>query len=463
MEALVIGAGVAGLAAALDLSAAGVKVHILEARDRIGGRVHTLRLPDSPTLSGAAPLELGAEFIHGRPAGIFEIVRAAGLTACEVPERHRYAQAGKLAERHDLWPKMDQIFSRLARGTAPDQTFAQFLKGINADSEAKRMATSYVEGFDAARADRISVRALAQEMQAEQAIDGDRAFRIREGYDRLAQWLCDGCVARSVALHLETVVTSVRWRRGRVEAEARSLAGDPMVSFQAERGIVTVPLGVLKAPEGAWGAIRLIPEPPQLRAALATLEMGQAMRITLRFHAAFVEQYPQLFAGGFIHSGDERLPTWWTALEDAVPASASAAVSTAAGRPGAALTGWAGGPKAERLCELDNAAVAEAAVDSLAGILNVPCERVARGVESWHLHNWRNDPFTRGAYSYAGVGGVEALNVLAAPVEGTLYYAGEATDTGGHATTVHGALASGRRAAHDILRSSGLNTDSRPL
>jgi monoamine oxidase len=436
MEVLVIGAGVAGLAAAETLCAAGVKVRIFEARNRIGGRIETLRDPGLPI-----PLELGAEFIHGRPGEIFEIAQTASLGIAEVAAEHRHLQNGRLTGRYDLFSKIDEIFARMADPALPDQTFAEFAGRAGCEPEALAWATGYVEGFNAARADRISTRALVQEMQASDAIDGERSFRIVEGYDRVAQRLFEQCTSQGGILSLNSIITSVRWQRGQVVVSAASASGEARTSFSADRLVVTVPLGVLQAPEDARGAIRFDPPLTALRQALDHLEMGAAMRITFRFRPSFVKQQRRLFEPGFIHSGDEGFPTWWTALP--APASGSAPVP--------ALTAWAGGPKAERLAGLDDKAVAGIAVDSLSRILGVKRDSIAAQVKRWYLHNWCQDPFARGAYSYAGLGGLEARQALAVPIEQTLYFAGEASETEGHGATVHGAISSGRRAARQIL------------
>src|SRR5437867_1865458 len=200
MEVVVIGAGMAGLGAAHILSAAGVQVSILEARRRLGGRVHTFHDPQSPV-----PVELGAEFIHGRPREIFEVLQAAGLAVSEVLGKDLYSQDGKLSKRGELFPKIDDIFARMADPHLPDQNFKEFLRGVDANSEAAKWATAYVEGFNAARADRISVRALARERQASEEIDGDRTFRLNRGYDVLPQGLWEQCASRAASL-LDTTV-----------------------------------------------------------------------------------------------------------------------------------------------------------------------------------------------------------------------------------------------------------------
>lgn len=436
-EVLVIGAGAAGLEAARSLSAEGVRVCIVEGRNRIGGRIYTVRDADSPV-----PIELGAEFIHGRPPEVLTLARKAGLTTRPMSDDHRSLRSGR-ATRDTHFEQVDDIMERLGDPELPDQTFAEFVKSIGADAGAARLATAYVEGFNAARAELISTRALGQEMRAAHAIDGDHAYRFPAGYDRLTEWLGRESRRQSAELHLDTVVSEVKWRRGQVEVTAQSASDGSPASFAAARVVVTVPLAVLQAPEGEPATIRFTPPLPAIRRAVDRLAMGEAARVVLRLSGAFRENHPELPAAGFIHSDDEGLPTWWTGLE--APSSGDPA-------PGLLLTGWAGGPKAERICALSDQDAAEAGIRSLERILGARQGSVAAQVESWHLHNWTRDPFSRGAYSYALVGGPEARRVLAEAVEDTLYFAGEATEAEGHSATVHGALSSGRRAARQILQ-----------
>lgn len=428
MEVLIIGAGVAGLAAAHALVAAGVKTQIIEARDRIGGRIWTVR-------SGkpAAPVELGAEFIHGKPRELLDIAKAAGLSPLPMSAKHAYVSAAKPVNGGELFAKAEQIFERLGNPELLDQSFSDFLSHMDVNPEVRSMALNYVEGFNAARADLISTRSLAFESQAQDAIGGDQAFRLEEGYDRLPQWLWSEC-ASNAQLTLSTVVEKIEWRRGHVTVTARSGTGESVI-VGADRAIITLPLGVLKLPEAKREAVRFRPRPAVLDGALDRLAMGQAVRVTLELGSSLWQDHPQLSDAGFVHTDSDVFPTWWTTL----PGSCRG------------LTAWAGGPKAEKVLSLTDEQIAGRAVDSLAHVFAVRREAVAGQVEGWHLHNWSSDPFARGAYSYARVGGLEARERLAQPAEDTLYFAGEATDTEGHSATVHGALASGLRAARQIL------------
>lgn len=103
-DVVIIGAGAAGLAAGRALSGAGKRVCILEARDRIGGRVSSLHLPDL-----SLPVELGAEFIHGESASTFSIVDAAGLTAMELPDTHWWSRDGTWEKIDDFWGVIDGV------------------------------------------------------------------------------------------------------------------------------------------------------------------------------------------------------------------------------------------------------------------------------------------------------------------------------------------------------------------
>jgi monoamine oxidase len=440
-DVIIIGAGVAGLTAARALSNSGLTVVILEARDRAGGRILTRRIPSFPT-----PIELGAEFIHGQPREIWDLVEAAGLTAVEVTDNHWQSLDGALKES-GFWPQWEAIVSEMREAGPPDQAFRQFIEeryDAEERQEVKRLALDYVEGFNAASADRISVAALVAMEDAASAVDGDAAFRILNGYDRLVDWLLAGCDPQKVALRLGVVVNEINWSRGDVEVIAHSSAGQAPLSFRAERAVITLPLGVLQAPPGAPGAVRFNPELKEKQEAVGKLAMGMVMKVVLRFRERFWEQgvfqtqpsgdrLPPL---GFLHSRDEYFPTWWTSLPVRAPI----------------LTAWAGGPAAERLALRGEEFVVGRALDSLGRLFGLERERLADLLVAWYTHDWQADPYTRGAYSYIPVGGLDAPRLLAEPVEDTLFFAGEATDLDGQNGTVHGAMASGRRASDEIIR-----------
>jgi monoamine oxidase len=418
-EVLIIGAGVAGLAALEHLESAGVNCLCLEARDRIGGRIHTVHDPLSPL-----PIELGAEFIHGRPAELWDIIREAALPVYDGTDASLHLKNGEVEERLDSWDFVDKILDDLqtAAANGPDMSFRQFLDGTSYPEAAKQSATGYVEGFNAAKADVIGIHALAEETKAAAQIEGDRVFRFFQGYDSIPRHL----LRNSERLRLNHIVERVSWQRGSVSVQVRGLTR----TIQARRLIVTVPLGVLK-----HGDIAFDPEPSVILEAANRLRFGQVVRVVLRFREPFWETKSEFADAGFLLSQQPVFPTWWTTL---------AARS-------ANITGWSAGAKAEPLLNQPRADVLQQALNGLASITGFAPATVQANLAEAYFHDWHADPFARGAYSYVPAGTLKARKALAEPVEDTLYFAGEATDQNGHSATVHGAIASGRRAARQIL------------
>ncbi len=432
VEVLIIGAGAAGLAALRELQAAGLRVLCIEARDRIGGRIHTIHDPLSPI-----PIELGAEFIHGRPPEIWDLLRCTGLAAYDCGETAIHIKDGKPQSEDDAWLLADRVLNDMQRAASKgdDMTFASFLERSSHPENAKRLAASYVEGFNAAHQEVIGIASLAQDAQAAEEIDGDRSFRNRNGYDSLVHALLRGVDEVSSKVMLNSAVERIEWRPGAATLHIRSRLGGRIETLACKRVVVTVPLGVLQAEPDSPGAIRFDPEPAETLAAARKLRFGQVIRIVLRLKEPFWEKLDQLADVGFLLSEEQFFPTWWMTLPFRAPL----------------LTGWSAGPHAHRLLGEPRSTIIEHALNDLARITNVAVERLTKLVECVYFHDWHADPFSRGAYSYVPAGALPHRAVLAKPVAGTLFFAGEATEQHGHSATVHGAIATGRRAAHQIL------------
>ncbi len=425
-DVVIVGGGLAGLQAGALLCAAGVKVTLLEARETLGGRVRTLHLPGAEL-----PIELGAEFVHGRPPEVFAVEEAAGLGLREVSGEPWFSRAGKLEPCGEFFDQVEQIMRRLSAPQPRDRSFREFIdECCPEESENKEQALRYVEGFHAARPERIGVRGLVLGEEASAQIDGDKQYWVMRGYDALVRYLQSQ--VGNAEIYLDTVVQEVRWQPQNVEI--RALRGREAQTFRAARALITLPLGVLQA-----GAVRFEPELVEKREALRLLEMGPALRITLRFRHRFWDslQGGRLKNMGFLFSRDPEVPTWWAKLESRM------------------LTGWAGGPNGLRMSSCTEAEFTRRAVAALARILGIERTQVEAQLEAAHTHNWVTDPYCRGGYSYLAVGGENAPRALAAPLAGTLFFAGEATEFTGHHGTVNGAMASGTRAANEILDTIG--------
>jgi monoamine oxidase len=239
-----------------------------------------------------------------------------------------------------------------------------------------------------------------------------------------------------VHVRLATIVREVRWQRGAVTIAATQHGRTQELA--ARQAIVTLPLGVLQLPPQAPNGVRFAPALTAKQKALAGLAAGPVIKLLLRFRKPFWEEIDDgHYAGAaFFHAPLAAFPTYWTLL----PLRASV------------LTAWAAGPAAARLAGSNDEQLVRTALDCL-GTLFSGDERCLADFQGAYLHDWQADPFACGAYSYVVAGGGNAREQLARPLKSTLFFAGEAAETGGESGTVAGALESGKRAATQLLAS----------
>lgn len=428
-DVIVIGAGAAGLAAAAELAEAGRTVLIIEARDRLGGRAFTV---DSRRGS-AMPIDLGAEFVHGRSPHIFDVCDEALIPLVSMQADQRMVRGGKVVESDDFWHEVDRVFNEMMNEEGkPDTTFSAFLSGVKVSQEAKESALRYAEGFNAADADKMSVQALIVDQKASDEIEGDEGYRMVGGYRQFINAMADRARKAGVEIALETVAERIEWTRGSVRV---STAGDSIDSGRA--CIVTIPISLLQS-----RSIQFVPALDEKFRHIDRIIMGKVVRIIFECRSLFWER--RTLAGdesdlrtmSFLHFRDaEYFPTWWTQAPVRVPL----------------LVAWASGKYALKMEAMDRQRIISLAQQELGTLFNMPPDEIASQIEQVHFHDWDNDPYSRGAYSYVGVNGLEAQHELATPVEGTLFFAGEATVTQGAIGTVHGAIATGKRAALELI------------
>jgi monoamine oxidase len=418
MDALIIGGGIAGLTAARHLTEAGLRVTLLEARERLGGRIYTQS-------TGKFPVELGAEFIHGRPNEILSLAAEGAAPIVPVQGSFRRKINGEWADAGHLMEKVDQLFSRLPK-KEPDESFQYYLDRSGEDDDVKQQALRYVEGFHAADPSLISARSIRRDSEAEEAINGDQQHRIASGYESLVRAVADRIDRSRCDIVMNTPVNEIAWRHGQVIARAG------LTEYVASRAIVTLPLGVLKS-----GSVAFSPALPEKQNAMSFLEMGPVIRVSLCFKEKFWEQDSKMADLSFLFTDDPQFPTWWTSNPLPYPI----------------LTGWAAGPNAGTHTGRSNDQIVTSAIQSLARITKTAEPELRTLMTESFVHNWQADPFSRGAYSYTAVGGIDAAKKLAETVVDTLYFAGEATNSDGYTGTVHGAIATGLRAAKELLQS----------
>jgi monoamine oxidase len=336
----------------------------------------------------------------------------------------------------------DQLFpelrARLGKVRRPrkDLPFSEFLAGparAQLPPRIREFALMLVEGYDAADAARVSTLGTIDEWCGEGAADA-ATFRPQRGYESLLHALAGALDPKHVQVQLSTIVREVRWQPGKVTI-ATTQHGRPH-DVAARRAIVTLPLGILQLPPQAPNGVRFVPALTAKQEALAGLATGPVIKLLLQFRAPFWEELDEgrYSDAAFFHAPRAAFPTFWTMLPVRAPL----------------LAAWAAGPSAAQLAGLGEPELVRTALDCL-GQLFAGHERCLADFQGAHVHDWQADPFACGAYSYVVAGGGNARELMAQPLDGTLFFAGEAAETGGESGTVAGALESAKRAAGELL------------
>jgi monoamine oxidase len=424
-DVVVLGAGMSGLAAARDLVRAGLDVMVLEARDRVGGRIHTLH--------EQAPhgLEIGAQMIHGTRAPTWALVKEFGLETRPLIEWSRWGFSPRTGFLKPDPVQQRAVMERLTEGyhhyRGGDISYQQFLDSLKM-SEKDRDSVSEEALSWAAEPDEISLRAAIEDSATWEAYI-DQNYQVVGGYDQIPKKMAESLGGR---VRLSTVVTGVAWTPDGVlvtcEREGKS------ETLRARRAVVTLPIGILQTGRPAF-----TPElPAWKRRSIDALHMGRVVVVYLLFDDWFWRDPKTGRKGWSSRAG--RISFW-----DPHP--------TGRGMPG--LQGWITGSAAQELSDLGEKAGIQRALDWVEEAL--PRSGARRRLQWSYLRDWVRDPYALGCYSYTRPGGYGQRAILATPVRGVLYFAGEATENPPHYQTVHGAYNSGRRAAREILGGLGLD------
>lgn len=425
-DVIVIGAGAAGLMAALQLAKAGKKVQVLEARNRLGGRICTV-----PDAAQNGVIELGAEFVHGNLAETQALLKEAGLEYYEVSGEMRRMKKGKLVQEDFFipdWPLLVQQLQQLKE----DITLEQFLQQYFPDekyAELRRTVENYAAGYDNADPAIASVFALRDEWLEEEEAP---QYRIRKGYGSMIAYMAESITALGSQIIVDARVKEIHWQTGKVVVVTEEGS-----FYTASKVLITLPLGILQAPAIQASAISFYPAAGAAQQAIQQLGMGVVIKLILEFNAGYYTQL--LHNNGLQHMqflfSEEAIDTWWTQVPDNRPV----------------LTGWLGGYKAQKQMNTSKEELLQLSLQSLSAVFKVPVEELRSQLLVFHALNWATDTYTQGSYSYATVATSAALETIQESGGNTLFWAGEAFYQGPACGTVEAALVSGKQAAGRLL------------
>lgn len=422
VDVIIIGAGAAGLAAARIISKAGKTVTVLEARNRAGGRIYTLREGDF-----SFPVEAGAEFIHGNLPYTTALLKEAEVSFYETSGNTWNVHNGEVSEG-DLFPEeWDELLTKL-RELEHDMSIAEFLNRYFQDAKYSALRDSivrFVQGYDAADANKASAFALRDEWSSEDSLTGYRPYG---GYSLLIDFLVNECLQQGSMFHFNCVVREIYRHKNHVEVKTEN--GE---SFLSKKLLITIPPAVIKA-----GGILFTPALGEHMDAIQKIETGCVIKFLVEFKSAFWEEnnstHHRSMPGLQFVFSDAYIPTWWT--QQPVPDPL--------------FTGWLAGPDAADNTKDNDALLAEA-IKALAYIFGCTQPYIEQQIKTMKVINWGTDPFSQGAYAYKSVDTNSALAILSQPLHNTIYFAGEAYYDGSEMGTVEAALASGITCAQKML------------
>lgn len=407
---VIIGAGVSGLAAAQQLRQQGITPLVLEARDRIGGRVLTHR--------GRGLVDFGAQYIHGADAVTWELVRDHQIatqawfneTNPTSGQTQLFAIDGQwLAGDEALKTRIAELCSHPTAQPAHDISFAEYYRSLApADDPAFILANVRNERIEAADLNRLSAYHVAHERDI--STSGWGNFKVPNGYDTIV-----AALAKDIKVQLNAPVLQVDWDTD------GAILHLPTQRIQARRVILTLPLSLLQLGTPVFNP----PLPAEKLQAIHALAMGHVCKLVLWFKMPFWQDFTFISTNGVVAS-------WWPVLSS--PAT---------------LMGYSGGPRAIQLSSLGQASAIEQGLHELSQLYG-PAVR-EQFIEG-HLQDWSTDPWARGAYSYTPVGAGAARQQLAVALANTLFFAGEAANVKGHHATIHGAIERGREAANEAMQ-----------
>ena len=395
-DIIIIGGGASGLMAAKLLAEAGKKILLLEANDRLGGRIQ--RINDL-----SFPVEGGAEFIHGKLKTTFALLKEGGLAKKKLKGNFCRFENGKWLGANEMVPHWDLLMGKLSecdQDTTIDKFLSKYFHAKKYD-KLRSQFKKYIEGYDAAEPAKTSVFAVRKEMENED----EEQFRPDPDYMALVSFLEERCTKSSVEIKTDEPVIEVRINENVEVTTAVS-------TYNSSKLIVAVPLGVMQARKNQKGFISFPPDAKGHINAAKKIGNGGVIKLLLEFDRAFWLDKSFLAerkipTPSYIFT-DAKIPTWWTQFPKKNPL----------------LTGWVGGPVSWKMKNFSNKKLTELAIESLAKIFSVPQKDIERRLQNIIIMNWNKASYFYGGYSFPTLEINAAQEFMTKPVNSMIYLPG---------------------------------------
>lgn len=420
-EILIIGAGISGLVAARMLLRSGLKVTLMEARGRTGGRILTVS-------QHGVTAEAGPEFIHGYLKETISLLEEYHIPYIKMEGKMYFFRKGHFTEEQENADHWETLIKKM-KMLRSDIPFMQFLRE-NFSGEhfrgLRESAIRYASGFDLADPHTASTCSLVREWEQEDA----EQFRIPAGYGKLTDELTLDILSGGGEIFFNQTVGHIQW-----EKDAVTVTASGNRKFCADKLLLTLPVGVLNGKDMENYRIVFEPDIPLKRRALEKIGFGAVIKIILYWKTPFWKEFVNDLQ--FIIS-DQDIPTWWTQnpTENGI------------------LVGWLGGLPADDYAGLSDAQITAMALQNLSSLFGISTAGLKDKLLDVKIYNWRKDPFAAGAYSFDLAGSGEAKTIWKRSIEKTLFFAGEACYEGPYMGTVEAAIISGLETATEIISSA---------
>lgn len=435
---VVIGAGAAGLYAADILNSKGIKVRILEASDRVGGRIRSIRSFDDAPVKTDFPIELGAERILGSDSIWANAIKLLNIPTVTLGDEttDRFFVNGSLVTHTAVNSTPEytgalNFYNSLKTFSGSDATVESLAQNAGLNDASRRIVNSWIGNKIGTSNSRLGAKGVSEASAALKRDSTELVLRSNPMQDVLTSRF--STIAQKVETNM--VVKEISYGSGLISIKGENTAGGGSESFtiEAHKVIMAVPVSCLKS-----GDIKFLPPlPAEKQSALGNIGTDASVRLVLDFKKNFWSQDTRFIYGG------ETLPEVFNSGFNRSTFNKTMSITV-------------NGPKAEQLSSAEvalEAAMLE--LDSVfSGEASLNLRKDENGKSIFEYFDWSKQPFIRGGVSYLKPGGaLKDRTVLAKSVDKTLFFAGEATDDAGDAGTVNGALNSGGRAALELIDS----------